>query len=113
MSEKPALRLEFSGKAKVGEVSALFKELNLDVEEMLTNPTAFYMSLTKLLNAITAKDFSQLTQKSYMASISFKDSNGKTITFNADLGDKMPLISKDEVKARIIIEIYDEEPKEA
>jgi hypothetical protein len=55
------------------------------------------------------KAFEQGPRKRYVAEVRFTDSLGNTVAFAVDLGETPPPFSKDKVKARIIVEIFEEE----
>ena len=107
MSE-PILKFEFEGAAKIKQISKLYKEF-VGAEEPDTLDIASI--LTKLLDNVMS-DLSKLEEKTFVAKIAFKDSVGHEASFTVDIGNKVPPFSRDKVRARVIVEIYDDEPKE-
>ncbi|MMZ71693.1 hypothetical protein D1872_352240 [compost metagenome] len=48
-------------------------------------------------------------KKRYIAEVRFTDSIGNNVVFAVDLGESPPPFSRDKVKARIMVEIYEED----
>ena len=97
----------FEGEAKVGEVISGLQAIQLRPEDF-TSPIALQMALSRIYDAII-KAFEQGPRKRYVAEVRFTDSLGNTVVFAVDLGESPPPFSKDKVKARIIVELYEEE----
>jgi hypothetical protein len=104
---EPVLKVEFEGKAKIGEVFGGFKAIQLRPEDF-SSPISLQMALSRiyqeLMNAL-----SKPPSKQFVAEVKFTDSLGNPIVMGVDLGEKMPPLSKKEVKVKITIEFYDEE----
>ncbi len=97
----------FEGKARIGEVLSTFQKLVLRPED-LSSPVSFQMALTRIMDSLM-KSIEEGPKKKYVAEVQFEDSMGNKIVLAVDLGEKPPLFSKKEVKARIIIELFEEE----
>ncbi|MEM0374284.1 MAG: hypothetical protein QXV69_03030 [Sulfolobaceae archaeon] len=106
MSE-PVFKMEFEGKAKIGEIFSGFKAIQLRPED-LSSPISFQMALSRIYQELM-NAFSQPPRKHYVAEVKFTDSLGNPIVLGVDLGEKVPPLSKKEVKVRIVVEFYDEE----
>lgn len=107
MSE-PVLKFEFEGTAKIKQISKLYTDL-VGTEELDTLDITHIF--TKILDSLTSNP-SKLEEKVFVAKIGFKDSAGHDVGFVINVGDKTPPFSRDKVRARIVVEIYDENPKE-
>lgn len=107
MNGQPSIRFEFEGKAKIGEIAGNFLSIQFRPED-LSSPIAFQMAISRIYNELM-----KMTQggsdKKYVAEVSFTDSLGNLVNAGVDLGNSTPPISKKEVKAKIIIELYDED----
>ncbi len=97
----------FSGKAKVGEVIVDLTRVQLRPEDF-SSPIALQMALSRIYEAVL-KAFEKGFRKRYVAEIQFTDSLGNQVAFAVDLGDSPPPFSSKEVKARILVEIYEHE----
>jgi hypothetical protein len=97
----------FEGEARVGEILTGLQAIQLRPEDF-TSPIALQMALSRIYDAII-KAFEQGPRKRYVAEVRFTDSLGNTITFAVDLGESPPPFSRDKVKARIVVELYEEE----
>jgi|SRR5579875_47619 len=107
MSQQPTVKVEFEGKAKIGEIMGVFKAIQLKPED-LSNPLAFQMALSRIYSELM-NILNQRQEMHYVADVTFTDSMGNPISIGVDFGDKIPPLSKKEVKAKITIEFYDEE----
>jgi hypothetical protein len=97
----------FEGEARVGEVMQGLQAIQLRPEDF-TSPVALQMALSRIYEAVL-KAFETGPKKRYVAEIRFTDSMGNPVVFAVDLGETPPPFSKDKVKARIVVEIYEEE----
>ncbi len=97
----------FEGEARVGEVMQGLQAIQLRPEDF-ASPVALQMALSRIYEAVL-KAFESGPKKRYVAEIRFTDSLGNPVTFAVDLGETPPPFSKDKVKARIVVEIYEEE----
>ncbi|OYT41098.1 MAG: hypothetical protein B6U89_00250 [Desulfurococcales archaeon ex4484_58] len=96
----------FEGEAKIGEVLQGFENLVIKPED-LASPVSFQMAITRMIDTLM-KSMSEGTKKKYIAEIRFKDSTGNPVIVAVDLGENKPLFTSDKVKARILIELYEE-----
>ncbi|BBG23876.1 hypothetical protein [Sulfuracidifex tepidarius] len=104
---QPTFKVEFDGKAKVGQVMGNLQALSLKPEDF-SSPIALQMALSKLYNDLM-KSLSEKPQPHYIADVRFSDSMGNPINLAVDFGNNLPPMSKQEVKVKITIEFYDEE----
>lgn len=109
MSENPqsAYKVEFEGRARIGEIMGNLVSIQLKPED-LSSPLAFQMALTRIYNEVMNMMREQ-PKLHYVAEVKFNDSMGNPVVIGVDFGDKIPPISKKEVKVKITIEFYDEE----
>lgn len=115
-NEKNELELEehkrrkiaiFEGSAKIGEVLAPFVSIQLRPED-LSSPISFQMALSRIYSALL-KSMESGPKKSYVAEVRFRDSLGQEVILAINLGETPPPFTKQYVKARILIELYEEE----
>ncbi len=104
---QPAYKVEFEGKAKIGEVMGNLASIQLKPED-LSSPLAFQMALSRIYEELM-RVMTQGPQKHYVADVRFTDSMGNPISIGVDFGNNIPPLSKREVKVRVILEFYDEE----
>jgi len=106
--ETPLKRITvFEGKARIGTVIGNLAQVQLRPED-LSSPIAFQMALSRIYEAVMKAVESGL-KKIYVAEIRFRDSLGNNVVFAVNLGESPPPFSKDVVKARIVVEIFEEE----
>ncbi|MEN3035108.1 MAG: hypothetical protein ABC537_02280 [Candidatus Methanosuratincola sp.] len=96
----------FNGSAKVGEVLAGFTQVAITPQDM-TSPIALQMALSRIYEAMT-KVVETGPKKKFIAEVRFTDSMGNPVVFALDLGERMPHFTSNEVKARILVELYEE-----
>ncbi|XRH75519.1 MAG: hypothetical protein ACO0C9_00130 [Candidatus Methanosuratincola verstraetei] len=96
----------FNGSAKVGEVLAGFTQVAITPQDM-SSPIALQMALSRIYEAMT-KVVETGPKKKFIAEVRFTDSMGNPVVFALDLGDKMPHFTSNEVKARILVELFEE-----
>ena len=97
----------FNGTAKVGEVLAGFTQIALTPQDM-TSPIALQMAISRIYEAMTKVSESG-PRKKYVAEIKFVDSMGNQVVFAMDLGNKIPTFENKEIKARILIELFEDQ----
>jgi len=97
----------FQGEAKIGEVIKGLSEIKLTPEDF-SSPISLQMALSRIYSALM-KSMEEGFKKHYIAEIRFRDNLGNLVSFAIDLGDTPPPFTSKNVKARIIIELYEEE----
>ena len=102
--------VEISGEAKIGRLDIPPMVLELGPDD-LASPLSFQMALSKLVDKIM-DTLEKPPEPHYFADIRIKDHLNRPISIAIDLGKSIPPFSKDKVKARVIIEIYEEEEEE-
>ena len=107
MSEGDKVRVELKGEAKVARIQAPLVPINISPSD-LEGPLSMFDMISKIYEAMM-KAMSEGPKTRYMAEVKFSDALGSPIVFVVDLGDKFPPFEKDKVKARIIIELYEDE----
>ena len=106
--EKEAKRLAiFEGEAKIGEVIQGLQALQLRPEDF-SSPVALQMAISRIYEALM-KTFESGPRKRYVAEVRFTDSLGNPVIIAVDLGEAPPPFSTDKVKARVVIELYEED----
>ena len=96
----------FEGHAKVGEVLMPLATIQLKPEDF-TSPLSFQMAISRIYNALM-KSLESGPRKNYVAEVRFRDSLGQEVVFAINLGEYPPPFSKDHIRARIIVELYEE-----
>lgn len=96
----------FNGTARVGDILTGFQQIALTPQD-LTSPIAMQMAISRLYEAMT-KAVEAGPKKKFIAEVKFNDSMGNPIVLALDLGDRTPTFASKEVKARILIELYEE-----
>ncbi len=110
VTEEPAARRHYEGRARIGKVMKNMAMVSLRPEDM-ANPIAFQMAMTRIYESIMKIFEEGGPRQTYVAEIRFTDDLGNQVVFAVDLGETPPPLSRDRVKARVIVEIYDEEPE--
>ncbi|MDT7875611.1 hypothetical protein DDW09_00470 [Sulfolobus sp. SCGC AB-777_L09] len=105
--QQPAFRIEFEGKAKIGEILGNFVPIQLKPEDF-SSPLSLQMALSRIYEELM-RTLTQAPTKHYVAEVRFNDSMNNQVVVGVDFGQTIPPLSKKEVKAKIIIEFYDEE----
>lgn len=98
----------FSGEARIGKAMKNLATITLRPEDF-SSPVAFQMALSRIYESLVKMFESGGPKPTYIAEIRFRDDLGNTVVFAVDLGETPPPFSKDKVKARIIVELYEEE----
>ncbi|MEL9997483.1 MAG: hypothetical protein QXH99_03200 [Sulfolobales archaeon] len=101
------LQGEFIGDAKIQRVMLNMAQIRLNLED-LSNPVSFQLAMSRIYENLM-KALEGGIKYSYVAEIKFKDSLGNQIVFALDLGDKIPAISSEKLKARIYVELYEDQ----
>ncbi|MFP3197478.1 MAG: hypothetical protein RXQ78_03420 [Sulfolobaceae archaeon] len=106
-SSQPSYKVEFEGKAKIGEIMGGFVPIQLKPED-LSSPLSFQMALSRIYEELM-RSLNQGPSKKYVAEVKFTDSLGNPVVVGVDFGQNIPPLSNKEVKVKITIEFYDEE----
>lgn len=104
--EKPRKIAIYEGTARIGEVLKGLTSIRLTPEDF-SSPIALQMALSRIYDAII-KSVEKGPKKHYVAEVRFKDSLGNPVSLAVDLGESPPPFSSNEVKARIVIELYED-----
>lgn len=96
----------FEGEAKIGQVMGGLAQFQLRPEDF-SSPIALQMALSRIYEAVM-KAMEEGPKKKYVAEIRFTDALGNNVVFAVDLGEAPPAFSKEKVKARIMVELYEE-----
>ncbi|MEM0015607.1 MAG: hypothetical protein QXQ01_02040 [Saccharolobus sp.] len=104
---QPTIKVEFEGKGRIGEIMGNFKAVQLKPEDF-SSPLSLQMALSRIYSELMNM-LNQRQETHYVADVRFTDSMGNPISIGVDFGDKIPPLSKKEVKVKITIEFYDEE----
>jgi len=97
----------FTGEARIGEILKGLTEIKLTPED-LASPISFQMAISRIYSALL-KSMEEGPKRHYVAEVRFKDGLGNIVSFAIDLGEEPPPFSSRKVKARIVVELYEEE----
>ncbi|HDI46184.1 MAG TPA: hypothetical protein ENF82_00070 [Candidatus Methanomethylia archaeon] len=100
----------FHGEAKVGEILGGFTQITLSPSDF-SSPVSLQMALSRIYESMM-KTLEQGPKKKYVAEIRFTDSLGNPVVFAVDLVEKPPPFSKRQLKARVMVEVFEEEFEE-
>ncbi len=107
MSEN-SISKEYEGNAKIGKIMKNLATVTLKPDD-LSSPVAFQMALSRIYESIMKVFESGGPKPTYIAEVRFTDDLGNNVVIAIDLGDSPPPFSKDQVKARVMVQIYEEE----
>ncbi len=96
----------FEGEGRIGEIIKEFASIRLTPEDF-SSPVALQMALSRIYSALI-KSMEEGPKKHYVAEVRFKDSLNNNVVFAIDLGEEPPPFTKNNIKARIIVELYEE-----
>ena len=105
MEERKRIAI-FHGRARIGEVIGELARVQLKPEDF-SSPIRLQMALTRVYEALM-KAFEGGLKKKYVAEVRFEDSLGNPVVLAVDLGESPPPFKGKDVKARVLIEIYEE-----
>lgn len=106
MNEEKKKIAIFHGKARIGEVFGNLAQIQLRPEDF-TSPISLQMALSRIYDVLI-KSLESGPKKKFVAEVRFNDSLGNPVFLAIDLGETPPF-NKKEVKARIMIELFEEE----
>jgi len=96
----------FVGTAKLGEVIPQFAQVSLTPQDM-SSPVSMQMAMSRIYEALT-KTAEAGAKKKFMAEVRFADSLGNPVVLALDLGEQMPPFTNREVKAKVLVELYED-----
>jgi len=99
---------EFEGSAKIGKIMKNLATVTLKPED-LSSPVAFQMALSRIYESIMKVFESGGPKPTYIAEVRFTDDLGNNVVIAIDLGESPPPFSKDQVKAKVIVQVYEED----
>jgi len=105
--EKSVSRI-YEGSARIGRIMKNFATVTLKPEDF-SNPIAFQMAISRIYESMIKMFELGGPKSSYVAEVKFSDDLGNSVVFAVDLGSETPPFSGERVKARIYVEIYEEE----
>jgi len=97
----------FHGEARIGQIYGNFMQIQLRPEDF-SSPISLQMALSRIYDALI-KSIEFGPKKKFVAEIRFKDSLGNPVSIAVDLGETPPPFKSENVKARVLIEIYEED----
>jgi len=97
----------FEGKARIGEVMGGLANIQLKPEDF-SSPIALQMAFSRIYEGVI-KALEEGPKKRYVAEVKMTDSLGNQVVIGIDLGEAPPPFSSSEVKARITVELFEEE----
>ncbi|MCX8195665.1 MAG: hypothetical protein N3F67_01055 [Acidilobaceae archaeon] len=98
----------YEGSAKVGRIMKSFATITLKPEDF-SSPVSFQMAISRIYESMLRMMESGGPQHTYMAEVRFTDDLGNTVVFAVDLGPNLPPFSSEKVKARIVVQLYEED----
>ena len=110
MEEGPTYRKEFIG---VGKVEKAIVDLARGLADArlspsdLTNPVSFQLAFSRLYKALI-ESMEGGPKEEYVSEVRFKDDLGNDVVLAIDLGKEVPPFAKKNIRARIIVELYEE-----
>ncbi|MEM0046682.1 MAG: hypothetical protein QW437_03880 [Fervidicoccaceae archaeon] len=107
MTEKVRKIAVFEGKARIGEIMGGLTNIQLRPEDF-SSPVALQMAFSRIYEGVI-KALEEGPKKRFVAEVKLTDSLGNQIVMGIDLGEAPPPFSKSEVKARITVELFEEE----
>lgn len=99
-------QVEINGEARIQRVMLNMAQIRLSPED-LSNPVSFQIALSRIYENLM-KALEGGVKHTYIAEVKFRDSLGNQVVFAVDLGDKVPATPSEKLKARIFIELYEE-----
>ncbi|MEM0366342.1 MAG: hypothetical protein QXR02_03720 [Acidilobaceae archaeon] len=108
MSREKSYSKIFEGSARIGRVAKGLVSITLKPEDF-SSPISFQMAISRIYESMVKMLESGGPQTTYVAETRFTDDLGNTIIFAIDLGSTPPPFTSDKVKARVLVEIYEEE----
>lgn len=110
MSEEGIFRREFRGIGRIEkalvDIAKGLAEAKISPQD-LANPVSFQLAFSRLYEALL-KAIEKGGSEAYVAEIRFTDDLGNDVVFAVDLGEEAPAFANKVVKARIIVELYEE-----
>ncbi len=107
-SEQGAVRKMFVGEARIGRAMKEFMQFTLKPEDF-TSPVALQMALARIYEGMMKMIQEGGPKPTFIAEVRFTDDMGRPVVIAVDLGSETPPFSSDKVKARVVIEFYEEE----
>ncbi len=98
----------FEGEARIGKAMKNLATITLKPED-LSSPVAFQMALSRIYESLVKMFESGGPKPTYIAEVRFTDDLGNRVVFAVDLGEAPPPFSKDRIRARIVVEFYEDE----
>ena len=99
------------GEARVGQMIKGMQVVQLRPEDF-QSPIALQMALSRIYDAVL-RMMQEGPRKVYVAEVRFTDDLGNPVAFAVELGESPPPFTSGRLRARIIVELYEEEGEEA
>ncbi|AEM39666.1 hypothetical protein Pyrfu_1812 [Pyrolobus fumarii 1A] len=107
VGEEPGRHVKiFEGEARIGQMIRGMEVVQLRPEDF-SSPVALQMALSRIYDAVL-RMMQEGPKKVYVAEIRFNDDLGNRVVFAVELGETPPPFTKDKVKARIVVELFEE-----
>jgi len=98
----------FEGEAKIGKVLRNIASITLKPEDF-SSPVSLQMAISRIYESMIKMMEEGGPKPRYVAEVRFSDDLGNPIVIALDLGEEMPPFSRDRVKARVAIELFEED----
>lgn len=92
----------------MGKAFRGFLSMSLRPEDF-SSPVALQMAMSRIYEAMMKMMEGSGPETTYVAEVKFTDDMGNQIVLAVDLGPSVPPLASDRVKARIKVELYEEE----
>ncbi len=99
---------QFEGEARIGKAMKNLATITLRPEDF-SSPVSLQMALARIYESLIKMFEGGGPKPTYIAEIRFTDDLGNKVVFAVDLGETPPPFSKNRVKARVTVELYEEE----
>jgi hypothetical protein len=102
---------EYEGEAKIGKVMKNIATITLKPED-LASPVSLQMAFTRIYESIMRMIEEGGPRATYVAEVRFTDDLGNPVVIAVDLGEELPPFSSSKVKARVRVELFEEEQED-
>jgi hypothetical protein len=99
---------EFEGNAKIGRILKNMASITLKPEDF-SSPISLQMALSRMYESLMKIFESGGPKPRYVAEVRFTDDLGNPVSFAVDLGEELPPFTREKIKARIIVQLYEDE----
>ncbi|MCE4599263.1 MAG: hypothetical protein F7C81_03595 [Desulfurococcales archaeon] len=106
--EEARFTKRFEGEARIGKVLKNIASITLKPEDF-SSPIALQMAISRIYESMIKMMESGGPKPRYVAEVRIVDDMGNTSVLAVDLGEEIPPFSKEKIKARVTVELYEED----